>query len=65
MTDAGQPDHGDPGRELENTNEFDVPAELASQGPLFRDDLNGHAGNFLDDDCDPWFGRVVRRDPEF
>jgi hypothetical protein len=56
MTGNNQPD--DPGRELDDTAEFDVI-------PLFTDDLDGpgHA-DYPGDDADPWFGRVVRRDPE-
>jgi hypothetical protein len=57
MTGTNQPD--DPGRELDDTAEFDVI-------PLFRDDLNshGHSDDCLGDDSGPWFGWVVRRDPE-
>lgn len=62
MTDQKQPDPDDPRRELDDTAEFDVPNELADQGPLFMDDLNGHDGNFPGGDADLW--RVIHRDPE-
>ena len=55
MTGNNQPD--DLGRELDDTAEFDVI-------PLFTDDLNGHGGDDLGDNVDPWSGWVVRRDPE-
>lgn len=57
MTGKNQPD--DPGRELDDTAEFDVI-------PLFTDDLNGrgHADDYPGDDAGPWSGWVVRLDPE-
>lgn len=56
---TGKNQSDDPRRELDDTAEFDVI-------PLFTDDLNGHDhdGDYPGDEGGPWFGRVVRRDPE-